>query len=91
MYTVNSEIFAKFFFCKTQSFVKIKSSRNGEITLSFIDVGKSYIYTLVANFKRGRYANLAKKFEFTVLSVFCRLNKTQGYTTEKKLEIYIRS
>ena len=34
-YTVNSEIFAK-------RFVKIKSSRNGEITQSTADMGKSY-------------------------------------------------
>ena len=34
-YTVNSDIFAK-------RFVKIKSSRNGEITLSTTDMGKSY-------------------------------------------------
>ena len=33
-----------FYFCKTlhvQSFVKIKSSHNGEITLSFTDIGKA--------------------------------------------------
>ena len=39
-YTVNSEILVGFIFCKT--FVKVNSSRNGEITLSFTDVGKSF-------------------------------------------------
>ena len=37
--TVNSEVFARFYFRKTsymQNFVKIKLSRNGEITLLFI-------------------------------------------------------
>ena len=38
-YTVNSEIFARVLF--TRNFVKIKPSRNGEITLSFTDIGKS--------------------------------------------------
>ena len=35
--TVNSEIFARVFF-----FVKIKSLRNGEIIMLFIDIGISY-------------------------------------------------
>ena len=39
----HSEIFAKvFFFAKLLSFVKIKSLLNGEITLSFTDIVKSY-------------------------------------------------
>ena len=41
--TVNSEIFERIYFRETshmQSFVK-KSSRNGEITLSITDIGKS--------------------------------------------------
>ena len=44
MRTVNSEIIARVYFRETshmQSFVKIKSSRVGEITLSFTDIGKS--------------------------------------------------
>ena len=39
--TVNSEISRGFYFRETshmRSFVKIKSSRNGEITLSFINI-----------------------------------------------------
>ena len=42
--TVNAEIFARVLFRETshmRSFVKIKSSRNGEITLSSTDVYKS--------------------------------------------------
>ena len=45
VYTVNSEIFARVYFRETshvRSFVKIKSSRNGEITLAFPDIGKAY-------------------------------------------------
>ena len=41
--TVNSEIFARADFCETshvRSFVKMKSSRNREITLSVTDIGK---------------------------------------------------
>ena len=38
--TVNSEIFARALFSHTRSFLKIKTSRNGKITLSFIDKGK---------------------------------------------------
>ena len=37
--TVNSEMFAKVLF--SRSFVKMKSSLNGEITLSFTDIGIS--------------------------------------------------
>ena len=37
--TVHSEIFARVLF--SRSFAKMKTSRNGEITMSFIDVGKS--------------------------------------------------
>ena len=41
-HTVNSEIFAKVLFSRNlRSFVKIKSSRKGEITLSFTDMSKS--------------------------------------------------
>ena len=39
--TVISEIFARVLF-SLRNFVKIKSSRNGEITQSFTDIGKSY-------------------------------------------------
>ena len=39
MYTVNSENFAKVYL--KRSFVKIKPSRIGDITLSFTDIGKS--------------------------------------------------
>ena len=41
---MNSEIFARVYFRETshlRSFMKIKSSQNGEITLSFTDKGKS--------------------------------------------------
>ena len=43
--TVNSENFARVLFSRNfayhmRSFVKIKSSRNGEITLPFTDIGK---------------------------------------------------
>ena len=41
--TVNSEM---------RSFVKIKSSQNGEITLSFTDIDKTRIF---ANFQRRNY------------------------------------
>ena len=44
MISVNSKIFAMTLFCETshmRSFVKIKPSRNGKITVSFIDIGKS--------------------------------------------------
>ena len=42
--TVNSETFARFYFHETlhmRNFVKIKSSRNGEIILSLTDKDKS--------------------------------------------------
>ena len=45
--TVNSEIFTRVLFSRSfashlQSFEKIKPSRNGEITLLFTDIGKSW-------------------------------------------------
>ena len=46
LHTVDSEIFARVYFRETshmRSFVKIKSSRNCEINLSFTDKGKSYL------------------------------------------------
>ena len=43
--TVSTEVFARVFFFRetsqVRSFVKFKPSRNDEITLSFIDAGKS--------------------------------------------------
>ena len=42
--TVNSEILARVLFLQNflmPSFLEIKSSRNGKITLSFTDIGKS--------------------------------------------------
>ena len=48
--TVNSKFSREFYFHETlhmQSYMKIKSSRNGDITLSVTDIGKS---SLVANF-----------------------------------------
>ena len=55
-YTVNSEIFVRvLFFTKTshmRSFVKIKPWQNGEITLTFIDMGKS---CPCLDFYRGKY------------------------------------
>ena len=62
-----------------RSFVKIKPSRNGEITLSFTDIGKSYLscenHALVVNFNVANmsfnairvYKIIAKIFEFTVV------------------------
>ena len=44
VYTVNSKIFARVLFSRNfamRSFVKIKSSRNGETSLSFTDIGKA--------------------------------------------------
>ena len=44
-YTVNLEIFARVYFRETshmRSFVKIKFSQKGEITLSTTDIGESY-------------------------------------------------
>ena len=45
VFTVNSENFARVLFSQNfahmRSFVKIKSSRNGEIILSITDIGKS--------------------------------------------------
>ena len=55
--TVNSAIFASVYFRKTsqmQSFAIIKPSRNGEITLPFTDVGKSFHFRL-GNFESGKY------------------------------------
>ena len=48
--TVNSKIFARVLF--SRNFSKIKSSRNGDITLSVTDIRKS---SLVENFKRRKY------------------------------------
>ena len=45
IYTVNSDIFARVLFSRNFayiSFVKIKSSQNREIILSFTFIGKSY-------------------------------------------------
>ena len=42
--SVNSEIFARVLFSKyMRSFVKIRPSRNDEITLSFTYIGKPYL------------------------------------------------
>ena len=44
VHTVNLEIFGRVLFLRNfayASFVKVKPSQNGEITLSFIDIGKS--------------------------------------------------
>ena len=55
-----------------RSFVKIKSSRNGEITLSFTDIGKScpsrdfYVANMSFNTTRGNRI-LAKISELTVI------------------------
>ena len=44
MNAVNSEIFARVLFSRNmRSFVKIKSSRNAEITQSFTDLGKCFM------------------------------------------------
>ena len=73
--TVNSKIFARVYFRKTshmRSFVKIKSSRTGEITLSFTSEGKP---CHSRNFLRRKYVlmlfvkmKFSRNFsEFTVL------------------------
>ena len=51
-----------------RSFVKIKPSRNGKITLSFIDIGKSRIFHITnMSFNDVRKNKiLAKIFESTV-------------------------
>ena len=50
---------------RMRSFVKIKSWQNGEINLSFIDIGKSYpSHKYVNAFRENKI--LAKKSEFTV-------------------------
>ena len=74
--TVNSEIFTSFIFRETshmRSFVKIKPSRNGNITLSCTNVGKSCprsefltlqicLLTIFAKLKFSRkFWNLAKR------------------------------
>ena len=53
--TVNSEIIARFLIFAKRSFVKIKSSRNGETTLRFTDVGNR---APVANFKHRTHVHL---------------------------------
>ena len=70
--TVNSEIFARVCFRETshmRSFVKKKSSRNGKITASFIDIGKSCCdreyFTSIMNATRENKI-LAKISESTV-------------------------
>ena len=40
LYTVNSENFARTLFSQNFTFRESKTSRNGKITLSFIDIGK---------------------------------------------------
>ena len=78
--TVDSEINRGFYFRETwrmQSFLKIKSSRNGKITLSFVNMAKSYpsqlflmsqicLLTLFAKIKFTQ-----KFFEFTVVLLGC--------------------
>ena len=51
--TVNPEIFMRVYFRETshlRSFLKIKASRNGEIILSFTNIGKSCL-----SFKGHKY------------------------------------
>ena len=73
--TVNSKIFARVYFHETllmRSFVKITPSRNGEMTLSFTDIGK---YALIAIFTVANMSInairenkiLAKISKFTVI------------------------
>ena len=57
-----------------RNFVKIKSSRNGETTLSFIDIGKSgssrkIIFANMSFNAICENKNLAKISEFTVSSL----------------------
>ena len=75
--TVNSEIFARVYFRETshrRSFVKIKSSRNGEIILPFTDIVNlplSGILNVANMFINAIHENkiLAKMSELTVLSL----------------------
>ena len=55
LYTVNSEIFARAYFRETshvRSFVKVKSSQNGKITMSFTYEGSREYLRLKYVFKR---------------------------------------
>ena len=79
-----------------RSFVKIKSSRNGEITLSFTDVGKSCpsrdlfnVANMSFNANRSNKI-LAKISEFTIieeagsnrkLAMYCILASNRGRST----------
>ena len=66
--TVNSEIFARtFIFAKLRSFMKIKPSRYGKITLSFIDKGKSclnreFVTSLICILMLFTKIELSRKF-----------------------------
>ena len=51
-----------------RSFVKIKTSGNGEITLSFTDIGKSNVANVYFNAIREN-GILAKISEFTVMII----------------------
>ena len=70
--TVNLEIFARLLFSQNfayAKFLKIKSSGNGEIILSFTDIGKSCPRSKVANMSFNAILenkNLVKISEFTV-------------------------
>ena len=69
--TVNSEIFMRTLF--SRSFVKIKPSRNGKITLSFIDIGKS---------------SLSRKFfksPICLLMPFAKIKFSQNFRIYSKL------
>ena len=69
MVTVNLEIFARVLFYRNfayAKFVKIKSSQNAKITLSFTDIGKSCPYREFLTWQICENKILAKIFEFTV-------------------------
>ena len=69
--TVDSEILARVYFRETsrRSFVKIKPSRNGKITLAFTDVGNSCPKREFLTWQICRLTQFAKISESTVCVV----------------------
>ena len=68
--TVNSEIFAGVYFRETshmRSFVKIKSSRIGEITISFTNISKS------------RYCREFPTSQICVLTLFAKIKLSRKF------------
>ena len=76
--TVNSEIFARVYIRETSQFREIKSSRNGKITLSFTDIGKSY---LSLNFLTSQICLLTLLAKIKFLRKFPNLQYCLGTNT----------